>query len=424
MAAVLASVVGLVECNPRGMKRIVNLLQIISVLGKIRPHDDHWSSAAIAFSEKKEDWKIFLNKCVLWIVLCQNFPYRVSLLVQVLLDFDQKKSFNANANANSMGEFAYLNNSFKKPPLDEKMTIYRFYMLHVDKFVKALDQSDRFCRVDKDPEEFATLLQRTAVPPGEDSIKCEDVLGPKPVAKASTPTTKATISASPQTTDTAISSLDDIRAQDEVAALKSSTISSNVSASESISDHANIDTGSFSDLVAAASTPTTAATISASILAPDTTTSSSDDKSNFLSDTPESGGAAVTSFTASSDASGTTTTSAFIPASGPSNSDHSSAPGAVQSTTASTAVSPSAADGATHPPSPGAITASDANRDKTFSLLSYSFNLDPAIRNEVLLSGWHNYDRLHILMISFSATDWRGDRFCGVGFRAVYEGQQ
>jgi hypothetical protein len=335
----------------------------------------------------------------------------------VLLDFDQKKSFNAKANASSMGEFAYLNNSSNKPPLNEKMTIYSFYMLHVDKFVKALDQSDKFCRVDKDPEEFATLLQRTAGQPGEDSIKCEDLLGPKRVATASTPTTKATISATTQTTDTTTSSLDDIRAQDEVAAPKSS----NVSASESISDPVNIDTVSFSDSAAAASTPTTAATISASTLAADTTTSSSDDKSNFLSDTHKSGGAAVTSSTASSDASGTTTTSAFIPASGSSNSDHSSAPGAVQSTNASTAVSPSAADGATHPPS---ITASDANRDKTFSLLSYSFNLDPAIRNEVLLSGLHNYDRLHILMISFSATDWRGDGFCGVGFRAVYEGQQ
>jgi hypothetical protein len=517
MAAVLASVVGVVECNPRGMKRIVNLLQIISVLGTILPHDDHWSSAAIAFSEKKKDWNFFLKKCVLWIVLCQNFPYRVSLLVQVLLDFDQKKSFNAKAKASSKGKFAYLNNSFEEPLLEETMTIHSFYMLHVDKFVKALDQSDKFCRVDKDPEEFANLLQRTAaVPPGENSIKCEDVLGPKRVATASTPTTTATVSASTQTTDTAISSLDDIRAQDEVAALKSSNISSNVSASESISDHANIDTdsfsdlvaaastpitaatisastqtidtttsslddiraqdevaaiksstsssnvsasesifdhanigtGSFSDLVAAASTPTTAATISASTLAPNTTLSSFD-KSNFLSGTRESGGAAVTSSTASSDASGTTSTSAFIPASGPSNSDYSSAPGAVQSTTAPTAVSTlekkrKKLTGATHPPdsnssadalsatsgsdklapSPGAFTASDANRDKTFSLLLYSFNLDPAIRNEVLFCECHNYDRLHIFMISFFATDWRADRFCGVGFRAAHEGRK
>jgi hypothetical protein len=85
------------------------------------------------------------------------------------------------------------------------------------------------------------------------------------------------------------------------------------------------------------------------------------------------------------------------------NSNHSSAPGVVHLTTAPTAVSP--------------------YRAKTFSLLSYSFNLDPAIRNEVLFSGLHNYDRLHILMVSFFATDWRGDRFCGIGFRALHEGQ-
>ena len=257
MTAVLSSAVKLVECNPRGMKRIVNLLQIIFVLGRIRPHDDLLSFAPIAFSQEKEEWDRFLNKCVLWIVLCQYFPYRVSLLVQILLDFDQKINFNAKASSmmdcsNPPREFAYRNNSSKIPPLKEKMTIYNFYMLHVDKFVKAFDKSDKFCRVDKDPEEFAALLQRTAsfsdknLITGEDSITCEDVLGP----------------------------------------------------------------------------------------------------------------------------------------------------------------------------------ASEFNRDKTFSLLSYSFNLDPAIRNEVLFSGWHNYDHLHILMISFSATDWRGDRFCGVGFRAVYEGQQ
>ena len=184
MTTVLSSAVTLVECNPRGMKRIVNLLQIIFVLGKIRPHDDLLSFAPIAFSQKEGKWNRFLNKCVLWIVLCQYFPYRVSLLVQILLDFDQKINFNAKASSmmgdcsNHPCEFAYCNNSSKIPPLEEKMTIYNFYMLHVDKFVKAFDKSDKFCRVDKDPEEFAALLQRTASFSGEDSITCEDVLGP------------------------------------------------------------------------------------------------------------------------------------------------------------------------------------------------------------------------------------------------------
>jgi hypothetical protein len=73
MTAVLSSAVKLVECNPRGMKRIVNLLQIIFVLGTIRPHDDLQSFAPIAFSQK-EEWNRFLDKCVLWIVLCQYFP--------------------------------------------------------------------------------------------------------------------------------------------------------------------------------------------------------------------------------------------------------------------------------------------------------------------------------------------------------------
>ena len=233
---VLNGVVKLVDCNPRDMKRVINLLQIIFVLGNIKPR-----GGPIAFSKDKGSmWKSFLKKCVLWIVLCQNFPYRMSLLVQVLLDFDQKQRFNANSKKlrndsrfsyrnntaeNSEPEldddmsddemmnekmsmlnpnlkkllndsrFSYRNNTTdnSQPELDDDMSIYAFYMTYVDKFVKAFKKSDRFCRLDNDPEEFTALLQRTAhqttaTATGDKvikrkAIKCADVLGPREKCK-------------------------------------------------------------------------------------------------------------------------------------------------------------------------------------------------------------------------------------------------
>ena len=324
------------------MKRIVNLLQIIFVLGKIRPHDDLLSFAPIAFSQK-EEWNRFLNKCVLWIVLCQYFPYRVSLLVQILLDFDQKISFNANASSmmgdcpNPPLEFAYRNNSSEDPSLEEKMTIYNFYMLHVDKFVKAFDKSDKFCRVDKDPEEFAALLQQTARFSRGNSITCEDVLGPKPMAAASTSTTAATASASTPAHDSDASSPDDTR-RPCLRRVRRSACPALL----------RLPRRPCLRRVRRPACPALLRSYSLSVTRvgkdpPDTAASSLDDASNSTE----------TSSTTSSDASGISTTSG--------------------------------SGGLT--PSPGAGTVSDANRDKTFSLLSYSFNLDPAIRNEVLFIG-------------------------------------
>ena len=181
---VLNEVVKLVNCNPRDMKRVINLLQIIFVLGNIKPR-----GGPIAFSKDKGPmWSSFLEKCVLWIVLCQNFPYRMSLLVQVLLDFDQKQSFNANSKKLLTGiRVVYRNNTAEnsQPELDDEMSIYAFYMTYVDKFVKAFKKSDRFCRLDNDPEEFTALLQRTAhqATTTDLAIKCADVLGPREQSK-------------------------------------------------------------------------------------------------------------------------------------------------------------------------------------------------------------------------------------------------
>ena len=91
---VLCEIVRSKTDNPRGMKRVVNLLQIIACIGKLKRRDNYLSDLPIANSHEKEEGHRFLKKCVLWIFLCQCFPFRMSVLVQVILDFDQKKEFN------------------------------------------------------------------------------------------------------------------------------------------------------------------------------------------------------------------------------------------------------------------------------------------------------------------------------------------
>ena len=39
-------------------------------------------------------WKEFSSKLVKWVCLCELYPYRMSLLVLIVLDFEQKAAMN------------------------------------------------------------------------------------------------------------------------------------------------------------------------------------------------------------------------------------------------------------------------------------------------------------------------------------------
>ena len=184
-----------VSCNPRGMKHVVNLLQIVVSIGQRRDVEDSW-------------WQSFLIKCTYWLFLCQHFPFRMSALVQILLDFEQKNAFNGikikvetveatttepevNIEDTMMlvstdATYLYTNPNptsgenkgpvLPEPKIIDSMSAYRFYMDHVDMFIQAFSKSAKFCRIDGDPEEFAFLLRKTNSADG--GLTVEDVLGP------------------------------------------------------------------------------------------------------------------------------------------------------------------------------------------------------------------------------------------------------
>eukprot|EP00597_Dinobryon_sp_UTEXLB2267_P002931 CAMPEP_0170061478 /NCGR_PEP_ID=MMETSP0019_2-20121128/3028_1 /TAXON_ID=98059 /ORGANISM="Dinobryon sp., Strain UTEXLB2267" /LENGTH=427 /DNA_ID=CAMNT_0010267313 /DNA_START=206 /DNA_END=1490 /DNA_ORIENTATION=- len=184
MSAMLESVIGKVECNPRSVKRSVNLLQIISEIAKNKPVTDLSPPVKIAKWEGGKKWKIFSEKTVLWIFMAQNFTFRLSALVQVLLDFEQKKDFNNEIshsykykpftlqNRNKEGDKSAATDHLDK--FDE-MSIFDFYQNYVEKFIHVFRLADRLSRVDKDPEEFAYLLGKCH----DIGVKCEDILGPQ-----------------------------------------------------------------------------------------------------------------------------------------------------------------------------------------------------------------------------------------------------
>ena len=197
MIEMIVSLSSTVEFNPRNLKRTINLLQLLSEIGKIRPIDesdpksptlDKWG-----FGQGLH-WRVFCEKSVLWIFLCQNFLFRMTLFLQILLDFEQKCQFNSNekeANCQKKKTYKYnktsLNlkncslSSLNGEPMDvDDMTIKDFYMEHVDKYVHAFRKSNKLARRDKDPEQFNLLLQLTlGVGSTKSDITCADVLGPK-----------------------------------------------------------------------------------------------------------------------------------------------------------------------------------------------------------------------------------------------------
>jgi len=182
MVETFQSIVSMVDCNPRNIKTLMNLLQIVSEIAKHKPITGF---PLRKISQDENNWKIFSKKLVVWFFMAHNFTYRLSALVQVLLDFEQKKAFNISA---ATKEFKYKtcqvnihhgNTVEARPDAEDivdidKMTILQFYQKYVEKYIHIFRNAERLSRVDKDPEEFALLLSKC------DSLelKCKDILGP------------------------------------------------------------------------------------------------------------------------------------------------------------------------------------------------------------------------------------------------------
>ena len=186
MADMMKEISRRVDCNPRGIKRLINLLQIIAEIGKIKPVTGKTPHVLIKDWNGGETWKSLTQKAVIWIFMAQSFSFRLSALVQILLDFEQKADFNVEDP--SVKGYKYKMWTIcekdsktivpKIPEEEEKfdgMTIFHFYHTYVEKFIYVMPCSEKLLRVDKDPEDFAFLLKLSA----RFKLQCQDILGPK-----------------------------------------------------------------------------------------------------------------------------------------------------------------------------------------------------------------------------------------------------
>ena len=94
MRDLVTSLSGKIDCNPRSLKRILNVLQVISEVVKVMHVND---DMPIDLVVDHELWPQLSRKIAVWVFLCEAFPYRMSFLVQRLQDFNQKISYNKNS---------------------------------------------------------------------------------------------------------------------------------------------------------------------------------------------------------------------------------------------------------------------------------------------------------------------------------------
>lgn len=203
MIKVMYSYCHRVDPNPRRLKRIINVLQLASEVAKVKPSSN--ANPAIKINQQA-DWIEFSKKLVKWIFLCEIFPYRMSFLIQLLLDFEQKQHYNEviesmimiekkkwqamKSSSNQVMEmkvdnglegdddkeyfatqFPYryqsvdyvqqhpeLQHSFQPLPNFELDSVVSFYFKYVEKYIYCVKSAEKLSRLDGDPEEFALLL--------------------------------------------------------------------------------------------------------------------------------------------------------------------------------------------------------------------------------------------------------------------------
>jgi len=160
------------DTNARRAKRIGNILQLICETAKCKPVS---VGSRETLSSLGDPWDELMVKIVKFVYLSECFPYRTSFLVLVLLDFEQKKTFNRTT------ECLFRFDRVVEIDLDN-MRISDFYFKYVHRLLFVSKELANLQQLDGDPELFALQLG-TAVPfarGGREAatITCRDILGP------------------------------------------------------------------------------------------------------------------------------------------------------------------------------------------------------------------------------------------------------
>lgn len=91
MRDLVSSMSSTVGCDPRSVKRILNVLQVILEVAKVM-HINEENPTDVVVDDK--DWPNFSRKIAIWVFLCEAFPFRLSFLIHRLRDFIHKQNYN------------------------------------------------------------------------------------------------------------------------------------------------------------------------------------------------------------------------------------------------------------------------------------------------------------------------------------------
>ena len=88
-------------------------------------------------------WKEFSSKLVKWTCLCELYPYRMSLLVLIVLDFEQKAAMNrlAHRREKELRQELKRQSDETKPRAEEPTSFYRYEPVPKDGKAKSGTQS-------------------------------------------------------------------------------------------------------------------------------------------------------------------------------------------------------------------------------------------------------------------------------------------
>jgi hypothetical protein len=149
------------EVNPRRLKRIVNTYQVIRSIARRMPESDDAPDGA-----KVGDipaFRRFCGKLTKWVVLSECYPYRMSLLVLKIFDFEQKHHTNRLVKAHPTKSKLYSfceEGSHENMHLDRDMPIAGVFYEHVERLVHTNDLAYSFLRL----ETTARSLQVSGLP--------------------------------------------------------------------------------------------------------------------------------------------------------------------------------------------------------------------------------------------------------------------
>lgn len=156
--------------NPRKLKHLANILQLVTAVADCKPVSEVNSDRYLS---DEPGWEVFMVKIVKWIGLCECYPFRTSLLVQILEDMDQKVTY-AVRNPNGMLHYEGVSS------IDfENMTLVEFYYKFVARLIHCIPEFKKLNRLDADAELFVSYLTLPLSGlPDNREILASDVLGP------------------------------------------------------------------------------------------------------------------------------------------------------------------------------------------------------------------------------------------------------